>query len=168
MNDKSLRLYIGHNANYYLRKWSVSDYTTRANTWNWAAFFFSLFWLAYRKMYGYLMVFTFLLLLFLFISLAFAFRDEWMVIMVVIVPALVGYFGNRLYYFHIENQLTRLYARMEAEDKLDEDLQEMGGVSWYNVIGYIFVIAILVYFLVLLFNRIPDEFRPMNLLKILF
>ncbi len=50
---KELRAYVGPRASYYLRRW----FSTRAGwrslvDWNWPAFLFAGFWLAYRRMYA--------------------------------------------------------------------------------------------------------------------
>ena len=50
--EQELRAYIGPNADYFLVKWRQSDATNKPNSWNWAAFFLTVFWLAYRKMWG--------------------------------------------------------------------------------------------------------------------
>jgi hypothetical protein len=49
-NEQRLREYVGPNSDYYLRKWGDMDRSRSSTSWNFAAFFLSGFWLAYRKM----------------------------------------------------------------------------------------------------------------------
>ena len=53
-----MRAFVGSNANYYLSKWArrLDDPSKSAGV-NVAAFFLSLFWLPYRKMYGLATIF---------------------------------------------------------------------------------------------------------------
>lgn len=46
-----MRSFIGDKHGYYERKWAEADQRNTRHSWNWAAFFFGLFWMAYRKMY---------------------------------------------------------------------------------------------------------------------
>ena len=50
--EQAQRAYIGPSADYFLAKWRYADATNKPNSWNWAAFFLTVFWLAYRKMWG--------------------------------------------------------------------------------------------------------------------
>ena len=41
-------------------KWGKVENPAQGNTWNWVAFFFPTFWLAYRKMYKLFIIFALL------------------------------------------------------------------------------------------------------------
>ena len=43
--------FIGKNSSFYLEKWKLHSESTLKG-WNWAALFFSIEWMAYRKMYA--------------------------------------------------------------------------------------------------------------------
>lgn len=55
-----LRLFVDKNYEYYVETWKLAEQKKGLalklfgkNSWNWAAFFLMLNWMAYRKMYGY-------------------------------------------------------------------------------------------------------------------
>jgi hypothetical protein len=50
--EERLRTVIGPRADYYLRHWREMDAKGKSYDWNWAACFLSVFWFAYRKMWG--------------------------------------------------------------------------------------------------------------------
>ncbi|MCW5588491.1 MAG: DUF2628 domain-containing protein, partial [Legionellales bacterium] len=138
-----------------------------ANTWNWGAFCFSFLWLAYRKMYGYFTVFLIFALLLLFIALAFNFNAEFIACMIFLPMAILGYFGNQLYRHHVDNKFLEIYATTEEHD-VPAKLIQVGGVSFYHVIISIFIISTAMYFLFVLFNAVPADYRPLNLIQLLF
>jgi hypothetical protein len=167
MDEKILRLFIGFNANYYLRKWSSAGYLERLNTWNWGAFIFSYFWLAYRKMYSYCALFVFLGLLLTFISLVFRLPLEYLLTMQLLVPGLIGFFGNRMYYYFINSQVDRIYA-MNLETKSRQRLiQSAGGTNISAAVLLMFILSFLSYGLLLLFNLVPPAFLPVKLWEII-
>ena len=46
-------VYVGNNSTYYAQAFSEMRQGNKKTSWNWCAFLFSAYWLAYRKMYGY-------------------------------------------------------------------------------------------------------------------
>jgi hypothetical protein len=51
-NEQGVRAFIGREADYYLKKWQpILERRGRWAGFNWAAFFLTGLWLAYRKMY---------------------------------------------------------------------------------------------------------------------
>ena len=50
LTKEEAEIFIGRNSWFYLDKWSAHR-GTRLKGWNWAAFFFSIFWMSYRRMY---------------------------------------------------------------------------------------------------------------------
>ena len=51
-DEERLRAAIGPRADYYLRRWREMDAAGKSVSWNWAACFANMFWLAYRKMWA--------------------------------------------------------------------------------------------------------------------
>lgn len=49
--DQKRRIFVGDKYDYYARKWQESDAKGRSTSFNWGAFWGSMFWMAYRKMY---------------------------------------------------------------------------------------------------------------------
>jgi hypothetical protein len=56
-DEELVKRFIGKNSDYYLKKWSSSKNPEKRSGMNWAAFFFNVIWLAYRKMYKYAFVY---------------------------------------------------------------------------------------------------------------
>lgn len=51
VNDRNDELFVGDNYQYYRNQWRGKMEQQNFTSWNWPAFFFSIYWLAYRKMY---------------------------------------------------------------------------------------------------------------------
>jgi CRP-like cAMP-binding protein len=51
ITDEEFAYFIGRNADYYIPKFRKFNDEGFSITWNWPAFFFQFFWMAYRKMY---------------------------------------------------------------------------------------------------------------------
>jgi CRP-like cAMP-binding protein len=51
ITDEEFAYFIGRNADYYIPKFRKFNDGGFSVTWNWPAFFFQFFWMAYRKMY---------------------------------------------------------------------------------------------------------------------
>ena len=49
ISQQELHKGVQKNTAYYDFKWGQSENPAQGNTWNWVAFFFPYFWLAYRK-----------------------------------------------------------------------------------------------------------------------
>lgn len=50
-DDRNAELFVGDNYQYYKNQWCDKMEQQNFTSWNWPAFFFSIYWLAYRKMY---------------------------------------------------------------------------------------------------------------------
>jgi hypothetical protein len=120
---------IGENADRYLtkfKKFYVDGDEKFAFTWHWPAFFLSITWMVYRKLYGWALVF-FLLSLIPFLGLLL-----WPVF---------GLTGNYLYYKHAKKKIVNLKSTQAFSDPshLLEALAQIGGV---NVLGMIIAIVV--------------------------
>ncbi|MDR0924996.1 MAG: DUF2628 domain-containing protein [Hungatella sp.] len=51
LDDWSIELFVGNNYEYYKNKWRDKPERQSFSSWNWPAFLFPVYWLAYRKMY---------------------------------------------------------------------------------------------------------------------
>ncbi|WP_349674842.1 DUF2628 domain-containing protein [Lacrimispora sp.] len=49
--ERKAELFVGENYGYYEKQWRGRMMQQNFSSWNWAAFFFPLYWLVYRKMY---------------------------------------------------------------------------------------------------------------------
>jgi len=57
-DDELVAAVIGPNAKYYLERWRQLDEKGAKTSWNWAACFLNIFWMAYRKMWMWLVLFV--------------------------------------------------------------------------------------------------------------
>jgi hypothetical protein len=119
-------LFVGKNAGYYttaFRKFSIRGVETFAPTWNWAACLCNFWWMLYRKLYLWALVW-FLLTLIPFFGFAF-----WIV---------AGITGNYLYYRHATSKIREAKS-VQPPDQLPAVLPELGGVN-----GWVIPLAIVV------------------------
>jgi zinc-ribbon domain len=125
-------LFVGKNAEYYkakFRKFDVRGVESFAPTWNWAAFFFTFWWMLYRKLY--LWSFAWFVLTFIpYFGLVF-----WIA---------AGIAGNYLYYRHAAARI-RDARSAQASHQLPAVLTELGGVN-----GWVIPVAIVVTLMFLL------------------
>lgn len=109
-------IFIGKKADYYktkFRKFNVRGVETFAPTWNWCAFLFTFWWMLYRKLYLWALVW--ILLTFVpFFGLVF-----WIA---------AGIVGNYLYFRHV-NARIREARSVQPSHQLPAALAELGGVN---------------------------------------
>jgi hypothetical protein len=129
-------LFVGKNAGYYkskFRKFNVGGVETFSPSWNWAACLFHFWWMLYRKLYLWALLW-FLLTFIPFLGLAF-----WVA---------AGITGNYLYYHHATSKIREAKTATPPE-KLPAVLAELGGVhEWVIpvavvVMGFFLILAIL-------------------------
>lgn len=126
--EELLRLFIGPTKeDYYMTKWK------KKNSWNWAAFFLNVYWMAYRKMYGYTFgLFAFLIVLNIVTTL---FDVELRIISGISIGYLVifGLCGNRLYEEFARKKITKIRETQPNPENLPEMVSRQGGTSFKEV-----------------------------------
>ncbi|PEJ72154.1 hypothetical protein CN888_17920 [Bacillus wiedmannii] len=144
ISPQQLHTVVQKNTAYYDFKWGKVENPAQGNTWNWVAFFFPTFWLAYRKMYK---LFIILMLLSvpsilippfidipdgIFLSISLVFQLGMMIF--------TGWQGNRLYYKHAVRILHK------GENMPDHEkayyLQLKAGASFAGMIGLQVIVTI--------------------------
>lgn len=124
---------VQKNIAYYDLKWrSVKD-PVNNNTWNWLAFFFSTFWLAYRKMYKPFFIIAAIELIW---AVPFYLVDlpAWLDFpFYAAISLLVGWCGNRWYYNHSTHILKQ--ARAFPASVQDSYIQTKGGTHIGIMLG---------------------------------
>jgi len=141
LSDPERRAFIGPNADYYLTRWTAWAAGESATTgFNWAAFFFNMPWLLYRRMYhifGLVFVGSYL------IGLASTFVVErflelplvgYQLLLRLIVALTIGSFGNFWYLRHTEQRIS---AAKDGEAPRLEQLGALGGVHWWPPLLYL-------------------------------
>ncbi len=133
---KYLPFFFGPQADYYT---SVADDLDEGKTrFNEGAFFFGMFWMAYRKMYGHAAI-TFALImaesmledrLIPQLSKTFAYS----LISNLLIASVIGFIGNRLYIDFARKRVDKLTGHTRSYTIPDQDvivqLRQQGGVSW--------------------------------------
>lgn len=116
--DRELNAFVQANADKYRLKWRLLEGTCSMLSWNWAAFFFGVIWLLYRKMWLFGIV---------FLVVAAIPVVNWILIPGALV---MGLFGNEMYRRHTLRKYLEsvtLYGTSEAERLVY--LRAKGGVS---------------------------------------
>ena len=125
-------LFVGKNADYYksnFRKFNIGGVETFAPTWNWAACLCNFWWMLYRKLYLWALIWFLLTLIPIF---GFAF---WIA---------AGISGNYLYYKHAANKIREAKS-VQPANQLPAVLSELGGVNqWVITVGIVVTIVLLV------------------------
>lgn len=144
LTKEEAEAFIGKNSDYYLDKWKAHSETSLKG-WNWAAFFFGINWMNYRKMYieallyyiitaiAAAVIYTMLVLLGIWID-----SNITQTLLTVI---FTGVFGNKLH----RNKALRVLRKSlsSSESERMSALEAKGGVSVAGaIIGVLLRIAI--------------------------
>ena len=135
-HEALLRTFIGKNYEYYSRKWGEADQRSSKNTWNWAAFFLSLWWTAYRKLYRYAAL---LLGLFVFEVAGenfFGLPSGLFTLVNIGVAIAFGLQANRWYKVHAEQKLAEIAPGDRSDELSRTRLEQAGGTSAGAVVGF--------------------------------
>ena len=125
-------LFVGKNADYYksqFRKFNIGGVETFAVTWNWAACLCNFWWMLYRKLYLWALIWFLLTLIPIF---GFAF---WIA---------AGITGNYLYYKHAVSKIREAKS-MQPVSQLPSVLAELGGMNqWVITVGIVVTIGLMI------------------------
>ncbi|WP_141529108.1 DUF2628 domain-containing protein [Bacillus cereus] len=144
ISPQELHKVVQKNTAYYDFKWGKIENPAQGNTWNWVAFFFPTFWLAYRKMYKLFIIFALLAIPSIvippFIDIPDGIYVTFNLALQLGMMIFTGWQGNRLYYKHA----VRVFRK--GEDASDHEkayfLQSKGGVSIAGMIGLQIIVGI--------------------------
>lgn len=127
--DELLRVFIGLRAKTYIQKWSN-------NRWYfcWAGFFFSVFWLLYRKMYMFAVYMLLTGLMFGYLLYVLGFPLEYNLMINVLISLIIGVFGHNFYRSHVSAQLKKFQKDSKNDLKM---LELIGGVTWSVPIAWL-------------------------------
>ncbi|WP_047982610.1 DUF2628 domain-containing protein [Ornithinibacillus contaminans] len=152
--EELLRLFIGPSKeDYYMTKWK------KRNSWNWAAFFFSIYWMTYRKMYGY----TFVLLGFFiaFYTLTTLFDVEISVSAGISVAYIVvfGLCSNKLYEQFAKKKIKQIKGTYPPTENIAAIVVQKGGTSLKSVFAVmaIYVVISIVTVYIPTLSMLKDE-----------
>jgi hypothetical protein len=150
-HDEQLALFVGEKKKgYYFKKWD-KEADKRKLTWNWAAYFLSIFWFGYRKMYKHIAIILSILVALDIVTLLLNIGN--MAVNRGITfggAAVIGIMANSLYKKHAEKKISEINATYSNKEQQHIALKKAGGTSWGGVgiallafIGYLGVFFIL-------------------------
>ena len=149
-----LQAFIQTRSYYYLPKWEALDPTlgrVASRTFNWAAFFLTVFWMAYRKMYLYLVVWiAFLLVFYLILEVLFSVSTSVTNGANIAMMYFFGRYGSSLYRKHVERKLRQIKTTMTSE-YWAQAFRDKGGTSLWAPIPLVILQLLTLYGLYLSF-----------------
>lgn len=127
--------FIGKNYEYFDRKWKTAALKKSKQSWNWAAFFLPLPWIAYRKMYLYCWIFIGILGVEALAEYAFGSSDTLSNVITFAIAVTFGWQGNSLYKFHVQKKVKEITA-MNTPEQTEIELARQGGTNVGAAIGF--------------------------------
>jgi hypothetical protein len=124
-----LRTFVGKNYEYYSRKWAEAEQKANKNTWNWAAFFLSLWWTAYRKMYRHAAIICGIIVAATIYEFAFGLPGFVELAIDLAIALAYGMQGNRWYKLHAEQKLRELAPTAATDEATRARVTRAGGTS---------------------------------------
>lgn len=152
--DHVLKLFIGKRADEYLYKWKHNSH------WNWPAFLFGGYWLIYRGMYLYFLLYligmSFMVNIFRFLMFPLYQSENGVAIVVLIATValqmLLAPFADKIYLHHANRKIRSIQARYPANREAQEEkIVQAGETSLYIPIALaaipvlIFVVTVLLF-----------------------
>ncbi|RYF78631.1 MAG: DUF2628 domain-containing protein [Cytophagaceae bacterium] len=147
MND-SLRYFFGSQADYYTGV--AEDLDEGKTRFNEGAFFFGMFWMAYRKMYANAAI-TFAIIM------AESALEDWLIpeasktfvyslVSNVLIASVIGFAGNRLYINFARKRVAAIASNISelTDPEAIAQLRKQGGVSWLGPLVVLAAFIILV------------------------
>ena len=127
-NDEmdKINLFIGKNQKFYQEKFRKMNTTGKNISWNWAAFFFSIYWMIYRKMYFKAAAF------FVLISVA-SYTPYIGVVLNFAILIGISVYAHALYLDHIEQSMKKIDA-LSSGNK-EEIIMKKGGTNLPAAMG---------------------------------
>lgn len=150
---EDMMIYVGKKSQFYDQKWRKMDQTSSKNSWNFASFFLTFFWLGYRRLFKELFI---IMGLFFVVEFVFLF-SHWDItylqyanfVLGLGVAVILGLFSNNLYRRQVEKKVTIFRNVAGSQDEKEMLLRGKGGTSTGGLFGAIGIYAI--YFLIMMY-----------------
>ncbi|GGH37395.1 DUF2628 domain-containing protein [Paenibacillus segetis] len=160
---EDLKLFVGPRASVYARKWEENSH------WNWAAFLFGGYWLLYRGMYLYLLIYIIGEALILNIASSmyprFYFSSEMVIVLLftnLITKIAFTAIANKLYLHHAKRKINAIKLRHPKDkETCDAKIVQAGETSLYIPIA-LAILPLLAAFVVMLFSFL-HTYKQVNL-----
>ncbi len=142
ITNEELRAFIGEKADYYMEKFEKFE-KGNSVSWNWAAFFFGVLWMFYRKMYLYgLGALGFITIVNVALEIM---KTSPVINLGVSLWLWVGFgvFGNYIYYLFVKNKIKEIKEKNQNSQEIIQILERFGGVN--KLVLYIFGALAVIY-----------------------
>jgi tetratricopeptide (TPR) repeat protein len=145
--------FTGKKEDFYKKKWEKLSNRGFPFSWNWAAFFFSFFWFAYRKMnvYAYMFI-AFLLIMDLFYIIFFKQPTKPTTFGPAFLFVALG--SNKIYFDFVLKQVKKMQSLYPNREERIELLQKRGGVSWKSAILFLIIMFVYSFAITLLEEKV--------------
>jgi hypothetical protein len=156
LTQDQVRAFAGPNADYYVERWHrvQPEAGSRTLGWNWPAFFLTISWLLYRRMYRWFWIaiavwlgYTTVGGLAWIVALQSGARGTARVLEIVLfgilpwfVPVIFGIYGNYCYYLHARRQINQLTPAGQTDLAA---VGRMGGTNLWAAVTSAVVIGFL-------------------------
>ncbi|MBF5004757.1 DUF2628 domain-containing protein [Diaphorobacter caeni] len=137
-----LRAYVDKNYEKYQRMWDKAETKKSRQSWNWAAFFLSFSWFAYRKMYVPAAIWIALIVGETIASMVFGYAERYSSVFSLGLAFGAGQVGNTVYALHSNKQVDQVKAALPSSHWVS-NLRSKGGVSWLAGIGAFVILIVL-------------------------
>jgi len=129
---KNIQIFIGKNAEYFFGKWEAKK---RYQQWNWAAAFFGIYWLAYRKMYKYSWFIIGVIPLAGFFESNRLLPENFSTFLYTAIGLGLALYGNDLYKSHVEDKIKEIETT-HLGDQLEIELARQGGTNFAAALAF--------------------------------
>lgn len=146
----ALAAFIGPRSAYYLAKWETLK--NKNTSWNIAAFFLGVFWLAYRKMYANAFIFIGIIVAFNFFEALLHIPTQIGNIFGLVLAIMLGRYGNYLYKLHAQKKTSEVIRSKGLTESALSELKQQGGTQLAASIGIAVLFVALMGGIVVLFD----------------
>jgi hypothetical protein len=135
VTEDNLNVFIGNNAEKIIRRGSKDI------SWCWPGFFFSFFWLAYRKAYTVAFIVMFIEFSLMISGSIQIIRSihPMFVIHIILIKLLVGLFGLRYYLYLASKKVAQINEQVADSALRQTFYKSKGQTSVANVFGYLLI-----------------------------
>ena len=147
VEENFVPLFIGNNKEYYLTKWQRAEEGSRKYSWNWAAFFLGIGWMAYRKMYKNAWLVLLGLTLLRACEIGFQLPDNRMLVVWSALPFAWGLWANYMYKQHVDRKVEQILATTPSADAARLQLVCDGHTNAWAGVGLFFLLGLLMSFM---------------------
>lgn len=143
-----LQAFIQTRSYYYVPKWEVLDPSLRRlapGTFNWAACFLTVFWMAYRKMYLYVVIWVaFLFVFYSLLEVVFSLPPSVTNSANLVMMFFFGRYGSSLYRKHVDRKIHQIKTTI-TPDYWTQAFRDQGGTNAWATIPLIILHLLTLY-----------------------